>query len=234
MNKYHQEILEEIKRSAGKGTKHSWNDNYLGSGHFYYNLSNPIKRQIAKEFVKSHRNISLEEYRDLLDSLYKGDSYEEKTIAGYLLFYLHKLRIQLDIDLLGNWLGYLNGWAEVDVTCQPNFTAEELLNNWSTWKSLIEKLSKDKNINKRRASLVLLTGVVRSSEDKRLSNLAFETVDRLKSEKDILITKAISWLVRNLIKLHKKELEDYLRKNEDNLPKIAVREVKTKLLTGRK
>ena len=47
MNKYHQEILREIKKNSGNGTKHSWDGNYLGSDHFHYNLTNVLKRQIA-------------------------------------------------------------------------------------------------------------------------------------------------------------------------------------------
>ncbi len=44
MNKFHLEILEEIKKKSGKGSKHSGSDSYLSSGHFYYSVSNPIKR----------------------------------------------------------------------------------------------------------------------------------------------------------------------------------------------
>lgn len=234
MHKYHQDILGEIKRSAGKGTKHSWDSNYLGSKDFHYNISNPIKRQIIKNWITNHQDLSLAEFTRLLDSLYKGKSYEEKTMAGYLLGYLPKFRKQIDIKLLDGWLDYLNGWAEIDTTCQGNFTVEELLSNWTKWEKFIKKLSEDKNINKRRASLVLLTGPVSHTDDKKISGLAFEIIDILKSEKDILITKAISWLLRDLTKLHKKALEDYLRKNEKSLPKIAIREVKRKLLTGRK
>ncbi|MDP2951009.1 MAG: DNA alkylation repair protein, partial [bacterium] len=64
--------------------------------------------------------------------------------------------------------------------------------------------------------------------------LAFENIEKLKPEKDILITKAISWLLRNLIKYHKKEVADYLKKNKNSLPKIAVRETEKKIKTGKK
>lgn len=90
MNKYHLEILEEIKKNAGNGTKHSWDSNYLGSKDFHFNLSNPVKRHILKDWIKNHKNLSLEEFSNLLDSLYKGKSYEEKTMVGYLLEYFPK------------------------------------------------------------------------------------------------------------------------------------------------
>ena len=99
---------------------------------------------------------------------------------------------------------------------------------------LFKQLSRIKNINKRRASLVILTGAVSKSDDKRLLDLSFEIINHLKSERDILITKAISWLLRDLTKLHKKEVEEYLKNNENFLPKVVLWEVKRKLLTGRK
>ncbi|MBI2314815.1 DNA alkylation repair protein [Candidatus Daviesbacteria bacterium] len=35
-----------------------------------------------------------------------------------------------------------------------------------------------------------------------MADLAFENIDKLKAEKDVLITKAISWVLRSLIKNH--------------------------------
>lgn len=234
MNEHHQQILDEIKKHQDKVSQNKWGASYLGSSNLHYGISNPIKRQIIKKWLKSHKNLSSEEFIELLDSLYKGKSYEEKCMAGMFLGYLPNLRKQLDTKLLGGWLSSLNGWAEVDSTCQSNFQAAEILNNWDEWKKLIKMLSQDKNINKRRASLALLTGVVSRSVDKRLSDLAFFIIDRLKAEKEILITKAISWLLRDLTYLHKEEVGFYLNNNENFLPKIAVRETRRKILTGKK
>jgi 3-methyladenine DNA glycosylase AlkD len=109
-----------------------------------------------------------------------------------------------------------------------------LLGDWTTWKKLIKSFVKDKNISKRRASLVLLTKSLRQSDDIKLSKLAFENIEKLKHEKEILITKAISWLLRSLVKFHSKQLSIYLKENRDTLPKIAYREAYCKLTTGRK
>ncbi len=114
------------------------------------------------------------------------------------------------------------------------FPAPAVLERWSLWKPFLQKLNQDNNIHKRRASLVLLTKVVAKSSDREAAFLAFQNIDNLKSEKHILITKAISWLLRCLIVNHRSEVEDYLSHNSDLLPKIAIREVKTKLTTGKK
>lgn len=82
--------------------------------------------------------------------------------------------------------------------------------------------------------MVFLTKPVKHSQDLRLSKLAFSLVDTLNQESSILLTKAISWLLRNLTKNHRQEVVSYLDSNKNLLPKIAVRETLNKLRTGRK
>ena len=235
MNKYHQEILLNIKQEAKQNPNNSKHTNsYSGTKSYSYPLSNQQKRNIVKQWFKKHPGLEVEEIIGLLDSLYKGKSYDEKTIAGMTIDNLKKLKTQIKPEYLNRWLNNLQGWSEVDSLCQSKFSADELLFNWSEWQKLIKKLSKDKNINKRRASLVLLTKPVRDQRNLEFSRLAFENINNLKQEKEILITKAISWLLRDMIKNYRQEVKDFLVLNKDSLPKIAIREVNTKLATGKK
>jgi len=230
MNKYHQEILKEIKKVK---PLRPIPPRVLGTPHFLYSLNNPQKRKIVGAWWKTHKNISIKEFTLLLDSLYRGQSCDEKTIAG---MFLETSRFQGTIEpkKIKEWLGFLEGWVEVDTTCQSSFEPKEILDNWPVWKALLLELNKDKNINKRRASLILLVKPVRSSPDLRLKDIAFYNLDNLKEEKQVLITKAVSWLLRSLIKYHYKEVAEYLKKNKDSLPKIVVRETMNKLKSGRK
>jgi 3-methyladenine DNA glycosylase AlkD len=234
MNIYHQELLEQMKIHQGKGTKHSASDSYLSSGHAFYSISVPVKRDIARSWVKRHTDISENELLQLVNSLFTGKSYEEKTIASLLLEYLPRQRKKLLIDNIDLWTNELQGWAEIDSLCQSVFTAKEVLDNWSAWEKLITKLSQDNNINKRRASIVLLTKPASVLEDKKIAVLSFAIIDMLQAERDILITKAISWLLRSLVKYHKTEVAQYIEKNKSTLPAIAVRETKRKIQTGKK
>lgn len=81
---------------------------------------------------------------------------------------------------------------------------------------------------------MLLTGPVSHTEDKKLLDISLQNIDRLKQEKDILITKAISWLLRSLVQYHKQAVSEYIDKNLASLPPIAIREAKRKILTGKK
>jgi 3-methyladenine DNA glycosylase AlkD len=68
----------------------------------------------------------------------------------------------------------------------------------------------------------------------RLAGLAFEVIETLKPERDIIITKAVSWLLRSMVQLHQRAVAGYINENRHSLPAIAVRETKRKIATGRK
>ena len=82
--------------------------------------------------------------------------------------------------------------------------------------------------------MVFLVSPVRKTVHPEMANVAFQIIRRLQSEKSILLTKAISWLLRSMVNLYKDEVEEFVNENEGALPKIAVRETRTKLLTGKK
>ena len=231
MNKYHVGVLEEIK--INKGTA-NYGQSTMGTTKLCYQVTVPCRRKIAVNFIKKYPQLVSKELITLLDYLFMGKSHEEITLGGLLLEYLPKLKRELNPQSLDKWLEHTEGWAEVDTLCQSNWKAEILLSNWPAWEKLLNKFVIDRNIHKRRASLVILNKAIRQSDDTRLSEMVFKNIELLKHEKNILITKAISWLLRSLIDKHRLVLEKYLLKNEVSLPKIAVREVKNKLKTGKK
>lgn len=236
MNKYHSEIIQLLQNEAGcDPIKSEYTQNYLGHNETSYNLSSPQMQAMIKDWYKEHKAITFNEFIDLLDSLYsQAETSSEKECASYLIRIIKKYKAQISPSKIDYWLNYLNGWAQIDSLCQPNFTDEDLFGNWKEWKSLLLKFNKSTNISKRRASLVLLTKPMRGVYDERLLKIAIPNIESLKHEKDILITKAISWLLRDMIKNYRKDVIEYLKKNEKTLPAIAVRETKRKIETGRK
>jgi 3-methyladenine DNA glycosylase AlkD len=234
LHSHHKTLLSEIERHQRKRVHSQANDSYLSSGHRYYDVSVPARRALAKSWLKQNRSIPDKEFVAVLDSLFKGKSHEEKTVASILLAEHPAGRSTIGPRQLGLWLDHLAGWAEIDSLCQGAFKADEILANWAEWERFSRKLARDRSINKRRAALVFLTGPVRTSDDKRLADLAFDMVEALKSEREIIITKAVSWLLRNLVQHHKKRVAEYLKRNRQSLPPIAVRETTRKIATGRK
>ncbi len=236
MHPLHREIRDSIaKRAAESGSKYlPHGDNYCGSSKALYQLSTAIHHQIASEWVRCHQDLPLSEYLLVLDSLARSETTNEFWFIGSLLHRMPNIRRGISPRRVQRWLSRTEGWAEVDSICQSNFDADDLLSNWDKWRATLVATAQSENVHLRRASLVLLTKPVKDSDDARLAALAFENVERLKAEKDILITKAVSWILRALIKNHRQRVIDYLQANEATLPRIAIRETRVKLETGKK
>jgi 3-methyladenine DNA glycosylase AlkD len=228
------DLLAGLKAHQRRRAHSQANDSYLSSGHHYWDVSIPTLRTLAKEWLKQNKDIASTEFLAVLDSLYRGDSYEEKVLASILLANHRSGRRDVGPGQLDLWLDGLVGWAEIDALCHSTFICDEILAGWREWKRFIRKLVRDENINKRRAALVFLTKATSDSNDERLSALAFEMVDAVKSQREILITKAVSWLLRSMVRHHADAVADYLDENRASLPAIAVRETLRKIATGRK
>lgn len=234
MNAHHQEVLSLIEKRSGVATQHTFLDNYLGNSHPRYAINAPTLRTIAKDWMKAHREMTSKEFAAMLTSMAKGESSTEKVMVGILLDNATKEQKQFDPNLFDKWLDHLEGWAEIDSVCTGKYCISEIPENIPTWKKILTSFAKSKNINKRRASIVFLCSPLGQSNDPRLADIALANIDSLKHEKEIIITRAISWVLRSMDRHHRKTLESYLKKNEKSLPAIAVRETKIKLKHGKK
>ncbi len=234
-NKYHLAFIKKLKEFKTDKNKIEYIKNYLGSNKILYGIDVSTITLTVKDWVKKHQDLQFNDYLDLLNSLYfSGKSFEEILIAGKLLFYLPKFRSNLDPIFVNKWLDRLEGWAEVDSLCQSNFSYKELSSNWKSWKTLISDLVRSEIVCKKRASLVLLIKSIRESNDTRFVNLAFRNIQKLCKEKSRLITKAISWLLREMVKNNKEKVKDFMKSNQHILPRIALRETKKKILFNKK
>jgi 3-methyladenine DNA glycosylase AlkD len=234
MHRHHKEILQLIESRSGKGTQHTLLDGYLGNSNPRYAITAPVLRTIARDWMRAHKQMPTDEFSELVGSLVKGKSSTEKCFAGMLMDNASNEQNSFNPILFDQWLDHLEGWAEIDSVCTGKYPIQQLLPQWNVWRKLLVRFSKDKNLNKRRASLVLLCSPLSKHDDERLIKVAFENIDRLKSHKEILITKAISWLLRSMVKHHKGAVKQYVKDNIDTLPKIAVRETMVKVTTGKK
>lgn len=234
MNPHHQAILREIQAAEPGRGQTTQRPEHLGTARKWYGLKNEQRRRILLDFRAAHKDLDYADWLALIDSLYQGESYEERCAPQTLLLKYPRFRRQLPLAQLDLWLGCLEGWAEVDSTCQTVFSAKDLLADWAGWSALLAALAADAKVDKRRAALVLLTAPITQSDDTRILDLSLRLIERLKGDKDKRITKAISWLLRKGIKQHRAAIAAYLETNAASLPAIARRETRKKLLTGKK
>ncbi len=234
MNPHHQSILRRIQAAEPGRGQTTQRPEHLGTARRWYGLKNDQRRRILLDFCAAHKDLSFDAWLALIDSLYQGESYEERCAPQTLFRKYPRYRRRLSLAQLDAWLGCLDGWAEVDSTCQTVFSDKDLLAGWDNWSARLRSLAAEPNLNKRRAALVLLTAPISQSDDERILDLSLELIDRLKAEKDKRITKAISWLLRKGVKQHREAIAAYLEANAKSLPAIAARETRKKLATGKK
>jgi len=234
MKQRHNFLIKQFRGTEPGRGQRKQRPEHLGTRRKRYGLTNARRRQILLDFITRHKDMTYNAWVALIDALYHGESYEERCAPQTLLVKFPQYRRQLPLSQLDEWLGNLEGWAEVDSTCQTVFSDKDMLTDWDAWQDFLKTLAGDENTNKRRASLVLLTAPISSSPDTRILDLSLHLIDRLKHEKDKRITKAISWLLRKGIRQHRQAIEAYLDSNAGTLPAIAQRETRKKLLTGKK
>ena len=234
MHTLHSSICVSLQAAAGTANRDQSTDSYTGSTHMFYAVPMPVRRQLIKNSIKQHASLSDRTWLKLADQLFFGASHEEKTMGAIVLQYRPAARALVRFPQLRRWLRQLAGWAEIDALCYNVYTADELLTAWPAWEAFLTDLAKSRHRTLRRAALVFLCGPVAHSTDARLHNLAFQSVTQLALESDILITKAISWLLRSQVDTQKSMVAVFVAEHATQLPKIAVRETRRKLETGKK
>jgi 3-methyladenine DNA glycosylase AlkD len=229
----HKELLACIVEMVGKPVANDFLDKYLGNSHPKYPINNPKLRSITKEFTRSYKALPADIFKDLLTLLIESPSCTEKMAAGFLLDTCTKDQRKFNPVVFDRWLNHLQGWVEVDTLCTGKYSKMEITSQWHSWKKLLVKFAASKKIEKRRASLVLLCKPL-SERNEEVLALAFENIRKLMHEREVLITKAISWVLRCMVKNYKKEVTIFVEENRSKLPAIAVRETLKKIKFGKK
>jgi 3-methyladenine DNA glycosylase AlkD len=169
----------------------------------------------------------------LIEALWAGESREERLIALELPQHYPLAISQLTWRHFDRWRGDLDSWELTDVlgvgVLGPWVAASLDQREQHLW-----DLVHDEDIWSRRLGLVSVVGLRRARTSVDMLALALGLIDQVKGERDHAITRAISWVLRELGQKHPGEVAAYLEENVDLLPKYVVREVTNKLTTGRK
>jgi 3-methyladenine DNA glycosylase AlkD len=190
-------------------------------------------RQIVRGWRRHHRDVSWEALLPLVEQLLQGKSREERLLALELLAHYPLLIPLLTWEQLDTWRQDLDNWELTDVL------GREVLGPWVA--AQLEKreqrlwdLVGEQGVWSRRLGLVGILGLNRARSDPTSLALALALVDQVKHERDATISRAVSWVLRELARNHPSQVATYLDENEGLLARHVIREVRSKLETGRK
>ena len=198
-----------------------------------YGVRVPRLRAIARDWQRAHKGIDLGDLVTVADALWDGGSREERVLATVLFQRYQRHIPALDWAHFDRWRRGLDNWEVTDQmgvrVLGPWVLADPGARTGHLWDLIAEE-----DVWSRRLALVATVWLNRGYDGITYPDLTLGLVDRVKEERDPMITKAVSWALREMVKQHPDRVVAYLEANRDLLAPHVVREVNTKLRTGLK
>ncbi|MCP4536215.1 MAG: DNA alkylation repair protein [Chloroflexi bacterium] len=224
-------LLEQIKQHVDPKDRKSA-DKFAPTALVVYGVKVPKLRKIAKTWYRAHKEIARDDVFALVEALWAGGSREERAIAFHLSEHYSRWVPDLPQARLDRWRRDLDSWVETDSLGW--MLASWLMGDPDTRMDYVWELIADEDVWSRRLALVPLARINRGKMGDTFPDLTLQLVDRVKEERHPMITKVISWVLRELTKTHRDQVAAYLEENRDTLAKHVIREVDNKLRTGLK
>ena len=186
---------------------------------------------MARAWHRANRGVEPNLTLSLIDSLWHGESRDERVL-GLEILHLHpKIVRDLGRDRFERWRLDIDNWGVCD------FLATRILGSWAEAApearlAYLEDLIGDPHLFSRRLGLVSSVHLNRAGSTYGVWTL--RQIDRLLDERDPMITKAVSWALRQMIKHQAAEVRAYVESRGERLAALPRREVRNKLKTGRK
>jgi len=226
-----QQLLEQIRQHADP--EHQVRMSMVvPTGLKVYGLRVPQLRDIARAWQRAHKQITCEDLMVLMEALWDGRSREERLSVTYLFEHYKQCAPGLTRGHFERWRQELDNWEVTDGLGWV--LAHWLLGDPDTRLDYLGELIADQDVWSRRLALVATTSINRGHTGFTVPDLTLELVDRVKEERHPMITKAVSWALREMAKTHPDQVAAYLETNREVLAAHVVREVNNKLRTGLK
>jgi 3-methyladenine DNA glycosylase AlkD len=197
-----------------------------------YGVRVPELRKIAKAWYRAHKDITRDDAFALVEALWDDGSREGRQMAFYLLEHFDRWVPDLPKAHFERWRRDLDSWVEADGLGWT--LAVWLARDADVRLDYLWALIDDADVWSRRLALVPLARINRGKLGITALDLTLALIDRVKEERQPMITKAVSWVLRETTKTHRDEVAAYLYENRDALAGHVVREVENKLRTGLK
>jgi 3-methyladenine DNA glycosylase AlkD len=191
----------------------------------------PHLREIARAWQQAHKKTASQDLLALVESLWDGDSQEERLLAVELLERYRRTVPDLTWNHFDRWRSKLDNWGLTD-SLASRILAPWLIADPERRLDHLWALIADEDVWSRRLALVATVPINRGHTEFTIPDLTLQLVDQVAHERDPMITKAVSWALRELTKSHPDRVAAYLEDHREGLAAHVVREVEHKLRTG--
>jgi len=193
----------------------------------------PALRPIAKALAKAHKDASPAFVLDLAEALIRDGSMEGRQVAYELLENHKATALALRPDDIERLRQGLDNWASVD-----SFAASVAGPAWRRGQlgdATVDAWSQSDDRFVRRLALVCTVALnMRSRGGKGDVPRTLRLCARLAADRDDFVVKALSWALREILPHDEAAVRAFLTQHESSLHRRILREVRTKLDTGRK
>jgi 3-methyladenine DNA glycosylase AlkD len=228
----HQHLLNELVESAEPDYQKG-SAMVMKTGLRVYGVRVPQLRALAREWHAAHTTAAYDDVVALVESLWGAESQEERALAVEILARRPRDIRALTWNHFDRWRHGLDNWGLTDAL------ATAVLGPWiladpggrTQW---LWQLIGDDDVWSRRLALVASVPLVRVKEDVEAAALTLSLIDRVKAERHPMVTKAVSWALREMVKHYRDDVISYLNANHATLAPLVVREVGNKVRTGLK
>jgi len=189
---------------------------YLGSPYPMLGLSTPQMRGILHDFTKNHHDLGVRALNSLADSLWKGRTTEEKSLAIELLNMFHAILDEESWRMLDKWIEEAIGWALCDSLGSGPISAMLCEDKGRFHEAM--KWTRAKNYWRRRISTYALKDMVHSHDlDK-----PFKLLERLLYDKEFWVQRAVGTWLRECWKKDRKRTESFLLHHVRGMPRVTI------------
>jgi 3-methyladenine DNA glycosylase AlkD len=225
-------LLEQIEKNADPDFQEVMH-RVIPTGLKMYGLRTPVIREMARTWQRDHKEAACEDLLAVVEAVWEGESREERMVALELLQHHPSCIPDLTWAHFERWRQGLDNWEITDVLGRA-VLGPWVLGDPDARLAHLGDLIGDEDVWSRRLALVAAVGLNRTRKDVSFPALTLELIDQVKEERHPMITKAISWTLREMIRKHPDLVAAYLVANRDVLAPLVAREVSNKLKTGRK
>jgi 3-methyladenine DNA glycosylase AlkD len=196
-------------------------------------VTNPNSKTVLNELKALTKNYSGREKIDLAKSLFDTNIFECQHIAFEYIGKDKKALKELTAKDVQEFCVNMDNWVSVD--CYAGYILGYAWREGVVTTEKVKSFLKSDDFWSRRIAVVATVALNQKARGgKGDAKKTLEICELVIDDHHDMMNKALSWVLRELAKIEKEPVIDFIQKNQNRLHKRVLREVKNKLDTGKK